>query len=146
MIVSLFFSFKLKNNNISYNQTKKVKDFGYIYRDLGIYKYAFSDNSYIKVHAYIIKRLNGSGYYSNFRYEYVLMAVSASNNGRGITETWLYNNRIYMDNVEISTHQFPNGMTTYISTTPTAIYSWYSNEDEIGIFKMKWESSVYENR
>lgn len=119
---------------------------GFMYRDLGYFNYPYADGTYIKMRAYIWKQPNRSGYYPQFKYEYVLVAQSESWNGVRVTETWLYNNRIYYNGNEISYNQFPNGLTTYVATTPTSVYSWFTSDENIGNFSMSWGSSAYENR
>ena len=145
IFIVLFCSFNIKNN-IIIKPLVVWQNSGIIFRDLGSYYHAFNDGSYLRIYAYIVKKPNNSEYYSQYKYEYVLTAISESYNNTRICETWLYNNRIYMDNDEITMNQFPNGTTTYISTSPTPIYSWFTNENTIGSFYMKWTNAVYENR
>lgn len=119
---------------------------GFIYRDLGVFHNSFSDGTYIRIHAYIEKKINTSGYHPQYHYEYVLVAVSQSFNGSRIAETWLFDNKILIDGIDVSSKQFPDGMTTYIRTTPTNIYSYFTNSETIGDFNMQWGNSTYENR
>lgn len=119
---------------------------GSMYRDLGYYNYNYQDGTYLKVHAYVWKQPNRTGYYPQYKYEYVLTAVSESWNGTRVAETWLYNNRIYYNSQEISYNQFPNGLTTYVQTSPTSVYSWFTSDENIGTFGMHWGSAIYENR
>lgn len=119
---------------------------GFLYKEIGTYKNVFPDNTYVEIYAYIWKRPNRSGMYPDYKYEYVLTAISKSYNGTRITETWLYGNRIKFEGREISYNQFPNGLTTYVYTTPTAIYSWFTSAEHIGQFGMSWDNAIYENR
>lgn len=139
----LLFSFNSLKSEIN-NPTKENK--GYLYRDLGCYSHEFGDHTYIKVCTYIQKKLNTTGKFTEFTYEYQLVAISQSFNGYEITETWLFGNKIFYENDELTGAQFPNGVTTYINTTPTVIYSWFTNDDNIGMFYMKWSKSTFENR
>lgn len=132
--------------NLYDNTVKDKQDNGHIYRDLGYYTHYFSNGTYIKFRAYILKRLNKTGHYSQFKYVYELTAQSESYNGTRVTQTWLYNNRVYYNGKELTYHQFPHGMTTYINTSPTPIYSWFTSDVEISAFWMEWSNSVYENR
>lgn len=144
LIITTSFNF-VKND---YNTKIKFEVVGgeKIYRDLGTYRHNFYDGTYIMVSAYILKKLNTTGHYPKFKYEYRLVAISKSHNGSRIAETWLYNNRIFLNGIEITRNQFPNGMTTFIDTTPTNIYSWFTSDESIGNLEMRWENSVYENR
>lgn len=134
--------------NSNENIVKIVNDQnqGYLYRDLGTYHYNHPDGSTIRVKAYIWKRPNSSGYYSEHRYEYVLTAISESVFQGKYTQTWLYNNRIYYNGQEITQQQYPNGFTTYINTIPTIVYSIYTSDENIPAFTMQWGNSAYENR
>lgn len=123
-----------------------VQDNGQLYRDLGSYTFNYADSTYIQIYAYIWKRPNTSGYYPKYGNEFILIAVSESNNGVRTTETWLYNNKVFLNDKEISKNQYPFGMTTYVNTSPTSIYTWFTNDNDIGEFTMEWNSSVYENR
>lgn len=120
---------------------------GGIYRNYGtVYIQNFPDGSVIQLDAYIWKQLNNSGYYSHLKYMYTLTAVSKSVHQGYYTQTWLYGNRIFYNGIDYTAQEFPQGMTTYVQTYPTAIYTIYSNDEHIPAFGMQWQSSAYENR
>lgn len=146
IFILFLFLTPLSSNEQVYQKTQTQQNVGSLYLDYGRFNYNFADGTYIRIHAYVWKRLNMTGYYPHFKYEYILTAKSESWNGRRITETWLYNNRIYLGNQEISAHQFPYGLTSYIQTNPTAVYSWFTSEEHIDNFTMAWANAVHENR
>lgn len=152
IIITLFFlltSFGLSTKKLDgdiFNPNTELSDQGYIYRTLGTYNLQMTDGSLISVEAYIWKRPNNSGIYGQFKYEYILTAVSKSVHNRQITKTWLYNTRVFLDNNELTYNQYPNGVTVYVNTSPTAIYNWYTSNENIGTFYFKWGSSAYEPR
>ena len=141
LFFTLFFS-NSTNNIITINHDQN----GFLYEELGTYYYQFPDMTYIKIRAYVWKRTNRSGYYPQHRYEYILTAVSESFNGNRLTQTWLYENKLYIDGLELTKNQFPYGLTTYIDIKPTALYTLYTSDEKIGKFRMEWQNAVYENR
>jgi len=118
----------------------------YVYRDLGSYKYDFPDGSSVGVHAYILKGPNNSGYYTQYSNVFILVAESKSVFGGMYKSTWLYGTRVFMNGVEQTAQQYPAGYTAYVKTSPTTIYYWYTNDEEIGKYYFSWESSAYETR
>ncbi len=119
---------------------------GYLYRTLGTYTLQMTDGSLVSVHAYIWKRTNHTGIYKQYKYEYILTAVSKSIHNGELTKTWLYGTRVYLDNNELTYNQHPNGVTIYVDLRATAIYNWYTSEENIGKFYFRWESAAYEPR
>jgi len=148
IILFIFTSFGLSTKNLHSEilLNFELLNQGYVYRTLGTYALQMADGSLISVEAYIWKRENNSGIYKQFKYEYVLTAVSKSVHNRQTTKTWLYNTRVFLDNNELTYNQYPNGVTVYVNTSPTAIYNWYTSAENIGVFYLKWESSAYEPR
>lgn len=140
--ILLLFSFLL----FSFINIKENSDPQQIYRDLGSYRQEYNDGSILQVDAYIIKKRNNSNQYSKYLYEYQLTLVSKSQHNGYYTQTWLYGCRFTYNGNEISYNQYPNGATLYISTSPTAVYSWYTSEEEIAKFMISWSSAVYEPR
>jgi hypothetical protein len=75
-----------------------------------------------------------------YRYELVLISKSLYNNK--ITKTWIYGAKVFIDGVEVTRQQFPNGFTAIIETEPTVIY-WYETSSDKIDFKITWENSIY---
>ena len=148
-IFLLFTSFGLKTENLNSDTSKsniQLSDQGSIYRTLGTYSLQMQDGSLISVEAYIWKRPNTSGIYTQYKYEYVLTAISRSVHNGQLTKTWLYGTRVFLDNNELTYNQHPKGVTIYVDLGATAIYNWYTSGEDIGTFYFKWESSAYEPR
>ena len=149
IIFFLFTSFGLSTKNLNSeisNPNTELSDQGFVYRTLGTYTLQMADGSLVSVEAYIWRRPNTTGIYKQFRYEYVLTAISRSVHNNQITKTWLYNTRVFLDNNELTYNQYPNGVTIYVNTSPTSIYNWYTSDENIGTFYFKWASSAYEPR
>ena len=152
ILITLFFllsSFGLstkKLDGVIFNPNTELSYQGYVYRSLGTYALQMQDGSLISVEAYIWKRPNNSGIYKQFKYEYVLTAVSRSVHNGQLTKTWLYGTRVFLDNNELTYNQYPNGVTVYVDLGATAIYNWYTSAEDIGTFYFKWGSSAYEPR
>lgn len=116
----------------------------YVYRDLGTYKVNYPDGSSIGIHAYVVKSPNNSGYYAEYGNQFSLVAESTSVYRNYYTETWLYGVRVFMNNVQVTYNQYPNGIASaYIKTTPTVIYNWYTNDNDVGNYYFSWNSSAY---
>jgi len=118
----------------------------YVYRDLGAYKHGFPDGSSIGIHAYILKGANNSGYYTQYKNVFILVAESTSVYGGQYKATWLYGTRVFMNGVETTAQQYPTGYTAYVKLETTVIYSWYTNDEDVGKYYFSWESSAYEIR
>lgn len=148
IIFFLFTSFGLSTKKLHSDTSLNIElsDQDYVYRTLGTYTLQMADGSLVSVEAYIWKRLNRSGIYKQHKYEYVLTAVSRSVHNGQLTKTWLYSTRVFLDNNELTYNQYPNGVTVYVNTSPTAIYNWYTSAEDIGTFYFKWSSSAYEPR
>lgn len=149
LIFFLFTSFGLSTEPKKINTPNlntELSDQEFIYRTLGTYTLQMQDGSLVSVEAYILRRANNSGIYTQYKYEYVLTAVSRSVHNGQLTKTWLYNTRVYLDKSELTLSQYPNGVTIYVNTSPTPIYNWYTSEENIGQFFFKWAASAYEPR
>lgn len=78
IIFFLFTSFNLNSKTIDVKITKfhiELVNQGYAYRTLGTYSLQMSDGSLISVEAYIWKRLNNSGIYSQYKNEQTKIVV-----------------------------------------------------------------------
>lgn len=78
------------------------------------------------------------------RYELYLKSNSILNGDT--TSTWIYGGRVFINNVEVTGEQFPNGFTLLIEKEPTLVY-WYETISLEKInFYVNWQNAVYENR
>jgi hypothetical protein len=75
-----------------------------------------------------------------YRYELILISKSKKNNI--LVNTWIYNAKVFINNIEVTRDQFPNGFTALINVKPTTIYRYETSSDTINI-KVTWESSNY---
>jgi len=75
-----------------------------------------------------------------YRYELILISKSKKNNI--LVKTWIYNAKVFINNIEVTRDQFPNGFTALINIKPTTIYRYETSSDTINI-KVTWGSSSY---
>ena len=115
--------------------------------DLGKFERGVDAGNEIKITSYVTKKKISKNTKRNvivdllkFRYELVLTSNSIYR-GR-LAKTWMYGARVFIDSVEVSKQQFPEGFTAIIGTTPTTVYTYDTNLDTINI-KITWRSSVY---
>lgn len=121
----------------------KSTDPSYIYRDLGEYVYNMPNGDRIGVKAYILKTRN-THINSPYKYIFTLVAQSTSLSRGRLTDTWLYNTRIYLNDMEVSYNQFPEGFTMFLSSSShTNVYYWFTNDEHIGKYYLTWGSSAY---
>lgn len=143
---------------LTYSQNIINKD---TYQDLGVWNVKFQENNlslsaFIKIYE-TSKKEKDVQYLSlknkktkNFEivetiYRHELYLKSNSVIDGDTTNTWIYNVRVYIDDVEITKDQFPNGFILLIKTEPTLIY-WYDSPEQNVNMYIKWEKAVYENR
>lgn len=119
---------------------------GQNYMDLGLYTYSFSDGTSIGIHGYVVKSLNNSGHYPEYKYCYILVCDSKSVYNRRYTSTWLYTVRVFLNGSEVSAKQYPYGFSIYVKTTPTPIYYWYTNDEFLRDYYLTWGSSAYDTK
>ncbi len=72
-----------------------------------------------------------------FRYEIYLTSTSKQNNK--LTNIFIYNAQVFINDIEITREQFPNGFTAIVEIEPTLIY-WYETSDENLNIKIIWKS------
>lgn len=72
-----------------------------------------------------------------YRYELFLISESLYNNKR--KNTLLSKTRIYVDSIEVTYNQFPNGFPAVIKTKPTLVYWYETSRDSINL-QIKWEN------
>lgn len=125
-----------------------------LYHDYGTWRLDVGEGNEIAVHAYVtrqkvIKFENEAliqKTVSNIpRYRYELMLKSKSIYEGKLTNTWLYETRVFINDIEVTKEQFPNGFTIAISTEPTLIY-WYFSKITVIKFRVDWANSTYEPR
>lgn len=146
-IILMLFTFPLfsgdstiKDNDVSYYTNDPN-----VYQNLGVFRYNFTEDTYLEIEAYVTKQINYNRNYANYEYLYNLVMVSNSNNMGQLTSTWLYNTRVYINGDEVSAYNSPNGFTALIRTTPTVVYHWYTNQFNIS-YGVNWENSTIDTR
>lgn len=77
-----------------------------------------------------------------FRYELVLVSNTKINGV--LTKTWIFNTKVYINQREMTSEQFPTGFSMLIDTVPTVVY-WYETNNNILSFRITWGSSKYVN-
>lgn len=117
----------------------------YVYRDLGEYVYNMPNGDKIGVRAYIIKTRN-TNLDNPYKNIFTLVAHSTSLSRGQLTDTWLYHTRVFLNDVEVSYNQFPQGCTLFLSTSQTSVYYWFTNDEDIGKYYLTWASSAYIDR
>ena len=75
-----------------------------------------------------------------YRYELILVSKSTRNNIP--SKMQIYGARVFINGIEVTREQFPDGFTVVINTMPTPVY-WYETSDEKIDIKISWESSNY---
>jgi hypothetical protein len=75
-----------------------------------------------------------------YRYEVVLTSKSTKKNE--YVSTILYSMRVFINGVEVSKEQFPQGLTVVIKAQPTPIYWYETGDDKIDV-KITWEGCDY---
>ena len=125
-----------------------------LYHDYGIWELKVDNGDKIAVHAYVTRQkiirfkneeLIQKTVSNIQRYRYELMLKSKSIYGGELTSTWLYETKVFINDVEVTKEQFPNGFTIAISKEPTLIY-WYMSDTTVIKFKVTWANSTYEPR
>jgi hypothetical protein len=138
------FTSVLTLNAQSYSIKKTVKDFGKFDREV-------SSNDKISISSYITKQKilptpnfeqkeNSVVELPKYRYELVLRSNSIYNGDT--TKTWIYGAKVFIDTLEVTQKQSPDGFTAIINIEPTTIFRYDSSLDTINI-KITWKSSMY---
>lgn len=143
--IPLFFGlFVMFLNTKAQHNPIKEESSTYLYRDLGSSSFKLNDGSTISIEAYILKGKNTNGFYGQYANQFILVAKSKSIYASRYTETWLYGVKVFLDGYELTHGQYPQGYTAYIKTSPTIIYTWYTNSNDIGDYGFIWTSSQYD--
>lgn len=117
----------------------------HVYRDLGEYVYNMPNGDKIGVRAYILKTRN-TNINNPYKNIFTLVAHSTSISSGQLTDTWLYQTRVFLNGVEVSFNQFPEGCTVFLSTSQTSVYYWFTNDEDVGKYYLTWASSAYVSR
>ena len=126
-----------------------------LYHDFGTWSMDDGQGNTVGIHAYAtmetIMKYPQNTYeqkslapYPVHRYELVLESKSVY---RGkATATWIYNARVFINNVEMTKEQFPDGFILSVGVAPTVVY-WYETPpvDELSMY-ISWGSAIYETR
>ena len=139
-VILMFTSF-LTLNAQSYSKKEMVKDFGK-------FDHEVTSNNKISISSYITKQIISANSVEQkqvlelpkYRYELVLKSNSIYNGDT--TKTWIYGARVFIDTLEVTREQSPDGFTAIINTEPTTVFRYDSSLDTINI-KITWKSSIY---
>ena len=120
--------------------------------DYGTWKIQVN-NDEISIIAYsITKKIKNNiikytqNYYPKFqKYRHELYLVSKSVFNGDTTNTWIYGTKIFIDDIEVTKKQFPDGFIFSIKIEPTLIY-WFETKNKLINFIVTWEKSMYEPR
>lgn len=125
-----------------------------MYKNYGKFNRVVTPTNKIAITSYITKQriLEHANYQQKVKtvsespkYRFELVLTSESKYDGKLTKTWIYNAKVFVDGVEVTRDQFPNGFTAIIETTPTIIY-WYETSNDTVDIKITWESSkCFEN-
>ena len=130
LIIIFFFIF------FQINVFAQVKN---MYKNLGSW-----NNSEISIISYITKEKilsnNQKGITELPKFKYEVVFVSKSKHKNKIYKTWIYNAKVFINDVEVSIEQYPTGFTTIINTIPTIIYRYETDNDSIN-FRVTWKYS-----
>ena len=122
-----------------------------IYVDYGTWRHDISNETNVSISSYVTKQtiLTHRDFKQKQKtlselpkYRYELILISKSTYYNKTVKTWISNARVFIDNVEVTNEQFPNGFTAVIDVTPTVIY-WYETSMESIKVTIKWENCVY---
>ena len=116
-----------------------------IYQHLGNFNYTFNNNTNVGLSSYVTKHYNQDSNYNTYRYVFYLKMISTSHNNGVLTSTWLYNAKVFVNGNEVTFQQSPQGFTSYVRTTETIVYSWYTNDENIN-YSITWGNVVYDPR
>jgi hypothetical protein len=142
-VILLLFGLTSVMSAQSYSKKEINKDFGKFDREI-------SSNDKISISSYITKQeiLPSPNFQQKqavldmpkYRYELVLQSNSIYNGN--LTKTWIYGARVFIDSLEVTRGQSPDGFTAIINIEPTTIFRYDSSLDTINI-KITWKSSIY---
>jgi hypothetical protein len=144
IIILLFFAFALTAKAQLYDKSVIVEDFGKFVREvsptdkISISSYVTKQKILINVNVKQIQKKVPE--LPKYRYELVLQSNSIYDGN--LTKTWIYGAKVFIDGLEVSREQSPDGFTAIINIKPTVIFRYESSMDSINI-KITWKSSNY---
>lgn len=140
-VILMFGSF-LTLNAQTYSKVVTAKDFG-------TWDKIVSPTNKISISSYVTKQkilVRGVGQnpvpIESLKYRYELILKSNSIYEGKLTKTWIFGARVFIDNLEVTREQSPDGFVAIINTEPTIIFKYDSSLDTINI-KITWKSSQY---
>ena len=128
----------------TYDKKVKIADYGEFDREVSTYD-KINISSYVtkqNILTYVDFEQKQKTVSELPKYRYELVLVSKSLYQGKLVKTWIYNARVFIDSVEVTRQQFPNGFTAIIETEPTVIYWYESSLNRINI-EISWENSIY---
>ena len=137
--IILMFTSILALNGQSANKSK-VEDFGTWDKEI-------SPANKISISSYVTKQIipaytNEKAITNSAKYRYELVLKSNSMYDGQLTKTWIYGAKVFIDSLEVTRDQSPDGFVAIINTEPTIIYRYDTSMDTINI-KISWKSSRY---
>lgn len=75
-----------------------------------------------------------------------LYLISKSIYNSDTTSTWINGVRIYINGVEVTKDQFPEGFLLSVATKPTFVYSYKTELQDSINMSLTWERAIYEPR
>ena len=134
------FSSFLTLNAQTYSKSVTIKDFGSWNR-------AINSTNKIIISSHVTKQkilvgISQSAIASSPKYRYELVLQSNSVYDGKLTKTWIYGAKVFIDSLEVTNNQSPDGFTAIINTEPTIVFRYDSSLDTINI-KITWKSSTY---
>jgi hypothetical protein len=145
LLITLFSLFFISSNNpITIPDEIEVQQSN-LYKNLGTFTNPYNSTTVVIVDIYVTKEINNTGQFSQYKYLFKLMMVSRSRNVNALTSTWLYNTKVFVNDTEVTFNQNPYGFTGYVRTTPTNMYSWFTNDVDVK-YGINWNDSTYDPR
>jgi hypothetical protein len=115
--------------------------------DFGTWNKEVSPANKISISSYVTKQkiltyTNEKAITNSAKYRYELVLQSNSIYEGKLTKTWIYGAKVFIDTLEVTREQSPDGFIAIINTEPTIVYRYDTNMDTINI-KISWKSSRY---
>jgi hypothetical protein len=115
--------------------------------DFGTWDKEISPANKISISSYVTKQIipayqSEKAITNSAKYRYELVLQSNSVYSGRLTKTWIYGAKVFIDSLEVTREQSPDGFTAIIGITPTVVYRYDTSLDTINI-KISWKSSVY---
>ena len=139
-VILMFASFLTLNGQSAIKS--KVEDFGTWDKEI-------SQENKISISSYVTKQIINvnpneqiQSIKASPKYRYELVLKSNSVYEGKLTKTWIYGAKVFIDSLEVTRDQSPDGFIAIINTEPTIIYRYDTSMDTINI-KISWKSSRY---